>query len=439
MDKDVILAYIRDHEDEAKRRKRLFDYYRGRHDILEREMDDPSKPNNRLCNGFPAMISNAYAGYMHGEPVNYSADDDFMKNLNNTFRYNDEQAENAALGLDLSICGVAVEIHYMDKDAVERFKRVDPVFCIDVRDDSIEDALTALIRYYDLRDVATGKITRRIEVYEADAVTTYDRVGSELTEVNRIENPFGDVPAVVYQNNINRMGDFEGVLTLIDAYDKMQSESLNDQEYFSDAYLALFGLQGTTTEDVAQMKQARVLSLPADADARFLIKQQDGAAVEEEKTRLNNDIHRFSGCPDMTDENFAGNASGVAIKYKILQFEIIAGIKEREFKRGLQRRLELLCNIWRIKNRGDFDWRDVKITFKRSLPQNLLEISQALSNLGTLISDETKRAYLPMDIDEDKEKAQLNAQMQANMSLYPELFEREVRNDGEAVKEVISE
>lgn len=418
MEKEMILAYIREHENEAKRRARMFEYYRGNHDILGRRMEDPSKPNNRLCNGFPQMISNAYAGYMHGEPVIYNADDAMMESLKATFRYNDVQAEDAALGLDLSICGVAVEIHYTDADGNERFRRVDPVQCIDVREDTIESALTALIRYYDVRDVVRNKTTRRIEVYEAAETTVYELEGGTLVEVGREPGVYGDVPAVFYTNNVNRMGDFESVLTLVDAYDKMQSEALNDQEYFSDAYLALFGLQGTTGEDVAAMKQGRVLSLPVDADARFLIKQQDGADAETIKKRLNNDIHRFSGCPDMTDENFAGNASGVAIRYKLLLFEIVAGIKEREFKRGLQRRLELLCNIWKVKNRGSFDWRDYEITFRRALPENLLELSQTISNLGKVVSDETKRAMLPIEIDEEKEKERLAEENRMGMSLF---------------------
>jgi SPP1 family phage portal protein len=184
------------------------------------------------------------------------------------------------------------------------------------------------------------------------------------------------------------------------------------------------------------MKQNRVLLLPQDSDADFLIKQQSDALVENIKIRLNNDIHRFSGCPDMSDQNFAGNASGVAIRYKLLQFENIAGTKEREFKRGLQRRLELLCNIWAVKGRGTFDWRDVQISFKRALPQNLLELSQTLANLGALLSDETKRTLLPIDVDEETERKRIEAQKKAGMSLFgmPDTFE-ELTIDGNAATE----
>lgn len=431
MERDAILAYIRAHEPEAARRMRLYDYYRGRHDILQRKMDDPSKPNNRLCCNYPALIANAYTGYLFGEPVSYTAPDALMESLRDALRYNDIQAEDAMLGLDLAICGVAVELHYMDEDAMERIRRVDPICCVEVRDGTLEDNLTALIRYYDTVDVLTNKLTRHVDVYEADAITHYEQEDAELREVERELHFFGDVPAVVYQNNTDRMGDFEGVITLIDAYDLMQSEALNDQEYFSDAYLVLTDLMGTSDEEITKMKKNRVLLVPEGAGASFLIKQQSDAIPENIKNRLNNDIHRFSGCPDMSDENFAGNASGVAIRYKLLQFENIAGTKEREFKRGLQRRFELLCNLWAVKGRGAFDWRDIEISFKRALPQNLLEIAQTLSALGSLLSDETKRAQLPIDIDEETEKQRIEEQRTANMALYqpPGDFE-ELMDDG---------
>lgn len=432
MEKEVILAHIEAHKGEAERRARLYDYYRGKHDILERKFDDPGKPNNRLCCGFPAMISNAYTGYVFGEPISYtSGNAQLLENTMGTVRYNDEQAENCALGLDLSICGVAVELHYTDADAMERFKRVDPIGCIDVRDDSIEENLTTLIRYYDVTDVLTGKAVRRVEVYEAEENVFYEERNGALVETARVQNVYRDVPAVVYRNNSERMGDFESVITLIDAYDLMQSESLNDQQYFSDAYLVLKNMLGTTDEEIARLKRNRVLLTPEDGDAGFLIKQQSDTIAENVKNRLNNDIHRFSGCPDMTDQNFAGNASGVAIRYKILQFENIASVKEREFKRGLQRRFELLCNIWDVKGRGMFDWRDLQISFRRALPQNLLEVAQTLSELGGVISDETKRAQLPMDIDEEIEKQRILDQRKESMSLYqtPEGYE-ELMDDG---------
>ena len=438
-----IRAYIDADRTELERRRRLYRYYRGENDItlLEKKTDD--KPDNRLAHNYCAYICNSFTGYMYGKPVTYSplvAEDSvesarnegLYEALKDSARYNDEEAENAALGLDCAICGTAVELMYVDVDGIVRYARVNPEGCKEVRDGTLEDNLTALIRYYDRYDLLTKQTTRTIEVYDAQQVTIYRSQGGTDTFGPPEIRPhyFGDVPAIVYKNNLFSIGDAEGVLTLVDAYDVMQSDGVNDQQYFSDAYLAIHGIGELNAEDAKSMRRNRMLLLPEGSTAEWLIKQQSDATPQNIKNALKNDIHKLSGCPDMSDENFAGNASGVAIKYKLLAFENISRIKEREFKRGLQRRLELLCNFWQFQGRGVWDWRGVAIQFHRALPENLLELSQVVSNLSDVVSDETKRGMLPLPVDEDTEKARLEEQYGGS------LFSTRERKTGEPDDEV---
>lgn len=439
-----VKAYIEYDREEHERREKMYRYYRVQNAILDEQKKGDNKPDNRLAHGFANYICNAFTGYMFGKPVTYAplseegetdeAAEALAEAVDECFKYNDEQAENTVLGLDCSICGRAVEILYVDTDAMVRFGRVYPVGCVPVRDGSIENALTALIRYYDRYNVVTKETQRTVEVYEKDAITIYRSIGGALDtfgEPEVTEHFFGDVPAVVYENNTFGTGDAEGVLTLIDAYDRMQSDGLNDQQYFTDAYLALYGV--ADLENAKEMRRNRMLLMPDGTKAEWLIKQQSDTTPQNIKDRLNADIHRFSACPDMTDEKFAGNASGVALSYKLLQFENVAGIKEREFKRGLQRRLELLCNFWQVKGSPKWDWRGLKISFHRALPQNLLELSQVVGNLADVVSDETKRELLPLDIDEATEKQRLAEQYGESMFTARERKTGDI-NDPEAEK-----
>jgi SPP1 family phage portal protein len=74
--------------------------------------------------------------------------------------------------------------------------------------------------------------------------------------------------------------------------------------------------------------------------------------------------------------------------------EQIIAIKERKFKKSLQRRLELMTNVFNLKGKN-WDWRDVNITFSRNMPQNLIEIAQIVSQLKGIVSDETLLAQIP--------------------------------------------
>ena len=115
----------------------------------------------------------------------------------------------------------------------------------------------------------------------------------------------------------------------------------------------------------------------------------------------------------MTDKAFGGNASGVAIKYKTLPMENIVAIKERKFKKGLQRRIELIFNIM-SKTSGTYDWRSIDISFTRNLPTNDTEIASMVSTLSGIVSNETLLAQVPFVEDVDDEQKKVEKEQQSN-------------------------
>ena len=332
-----------------------------------------------------------------GNPVSYSSlDEGAMEELSMIFSYNDEQDENSELAKGASIAGNCYELLYIDENASIRFKVVGAEEVIIINDDSLEDNMLYGIRYYPYYNPIKDIKGYKIDVYDKDKVVHYksDELFSSLDFIGEEPHPFKDVPLVEYKNNEELIGDFEPVKSLIDAYDKMESESLNDYEYFCDAYLALVNMMGTEAEDVMAMKENRVMLLPESADAKFITKETDVQSIETLKERLVEDIHKFSKCPAMTDENFASNASGVAMKFKVMGMENLTAIKERKFKKGLQRRIELIFNILDLYG-TKYDWRSIDITFSRNLPTNDLEIADLVNKLRGLVSNETLLSQLP--------------------------------------------
>lgn len=58
------------------------------------------------------------------------------------------------------------------------------------------------------------------------------------------EHYWNDVPFCEYVNNRERIGDFEGVLSEIDAYNRVQSNTANYFQYNDDAILKVTRLGG---------------------------------------------------------------------------------------------------------------------------------------------------------------------------------------------------
>ena len=80
-------------------------------------------------------------------------------------------------------------------------------------------------------------------------------------------------------------------------------------------------------------------------DARYIYKEYDVNGVEAYKDRISRNIHMFTNTPDMTDENFGGNQSGEAMKYKLFGLEQRTAIKEGLFRKGLRRRYKLIGQL----------------------------------------------------------------------------------------------
>lgn len=378
------------------RYEKLEDYYTAKHKAILSVTKEAGIPNNKIINAYPKYITDVQTGYFMGQPVAYSADDgaeDVLEKLQVVFDYNDEQAENAELAKYASVCGRSFELLYADADGNARFTCVSPTEMFQVLDTSVENNMVCAIRTYAYK-LYDGSVIKYVQCYDKYSTRyfEYDEEGFRL--VDEQPNYFGDTPVVVYENNGDSMGDFEHVLTEIDAYDKQQSNTLNDMEQFSDAYLVFKNLLGTEEEDIIKMRKRKLILLDETGSAEWLIKDVNDTWVENFKTRLQNDIHKFSGTPDLTDENFGSNLSGVSLRYKLLAMEQIRATKERYFKKGLQRRIELLCNFLRITtNIGDYT--KINMRFNNMLPQNLLEASQIVGNLAPYLSKETLLSLLP--------------------------------------------
>lgn len=428
----IIKRIIESNVEELARLNKLERYYLSKTDILQRQMKDINKPNNKIVSPYANYITDVLTGYFMGEPVSYSSlDSTALEGLTHIFDYNDEQDENMELAKNASIYGTAYELLYMDENGDIRFKILDTKECIPVYDDTLEQDLLYLIRYYKGYDIVVDKYYYTIEVIGKESIATYkanENLGS-IEFVEEVKHFFNLVPVAIYKNNDENMGDFEAVISLIDAYDKLASDSLNDFEYFCDAYLALYGFTAEP-EDIQEMKENRVLLMDHDTSAEWLIKNAPDATLENLKNRLDNDIHRFSKTPNLTDENFASNSSGVAIKYKLIGTENLTAIKERKFKKGLQRRIELISNITSLMS-GEFDWRAIDISFSRSLPANDNDASAMIAQLKGLVSEETLLSQLSFVDNVEDELKRVKKQRDEAMAQQQELMAQQGEGEGE--------
>ena len=415
--KELIQDLIDNHLEERTRIIKMKNYYNGINEgIKNRIYNDANKPSNRLYSAYPSYITDNFVGYILGQPISYKSDNEnLLEALNLSFLYNDEGDNNTTLAQEQSICGYAYELLYIDEDGNVRFKCVDTEDTIVVYDNTLEAKELFAIRYV-INEYEEGN-KGLVYVYTKDNTLTYtledNKVGSLIEEE---QNYFIDVPVITYENNRQRIGDFEKVLSLIDAYDFANSDTANDFEYFTNALLVISGVTMDEKDEEGRplnFKENRVINfVDNDGKAEYLIKNINDTALENYKNRLNLDIHKFSNVIDISDKNFGNNLSGIAMKYKLLGMENIASIKESKFRKGLMKRIELLTHFLNLNNTltSDYTYTEISPVFTRNIPSNDIETVNMIKQLYGMISDKTLLSQLPFIEDVQAELEALQEQ-----------------------------
>lgn len=369
-------------------------YDNWQHDILNRAFEDDTKPNNKIVHTYCNYISNTLTSYFMSNGVKYSADDESaVAELNKIFRYNDEQSHNYSLAKEASVFGVAYELVYVDIRGNVRFKKLKATECIPIYDNTLEDELLYLIRFYDSKDILEKEATRIIEIYSRESIARYKGKSNAFQFVDEQPHGFtGYVPVSIYKNNEKQKNDFGMIITLNDAYDMTVSDSVNDMAQFADSYLVLKGLGDVSDDDLRKMKINRTLLLDDESGADFLVKNVNDAYAQNILNRLDSDIHKFSGSLDLTSDITA--LSGIAIKYRLIAMENNAAAKQTEFKKGLLRRIELISQIISVLG-GASVITEIEISFSRNLPTDEMEAAELVNKLRGIVSDETLLSLLP--------------------------------------------
>lgn len=412
-------------DDHAPARAKMLDLYnRYKTDdlpILNREFDDKNKINRKLNNSFDSEIVDTKVGYFIGYPISYQVDkaQQGAEKINATL--SDFILRNSIDDLDsetvkkATICGYAARLLYIDREGLERIMNVNPWEVILVYDRSINEPQFAL-RYYDItiKDGDEEKTTTRVEWYDDQLVTYYlqDDNGDYVIDISEPVNPqphlFDLVPVIVFLNNEEQQGDAEKVLALVDAYDRTISDVNSEIEQFRLAYMAFYGYD-PDEETLAKARQTGAFGMDDKGEGvgiEFITKTMNDTAIENHLNRLEGNIMRFGKSVNMTDESFAGNLSGVAIKYKLMSLENKCITLQLKMTASLRQQFKILATAW-AKKGIPVNYINIYFGFKRNLPVNVSDEADSTGKLKGAVSERTRLSQLSFIDDVEWELAEM--------------------------------
>ena len=359
----------------------------------------------------------SYCGYLATPGhISYRSEQD-IEDIMDILRYNDYQAQDADLLLNALTFGVAAELMYNDNRGQTRFRTINPTQCFGVYDDSLTGDLMHFVRFYPINEWDDSDIYA-VDVYSDFLVKHYTMEGQngKLTFVNEEYHYFSQCPANIFYLP-DEKSIFECIIGLQDAANELLSAEIDDYSAFCDAYLVLEGMDAEP-EDIAVMKENRVLLVPEGGKAYWLTKAANDTQIENILKRIQESIYRIAQCPDFSSESFIGGvSSGIAIRYRLTGMETRAGKIEAEMKKALQRRIEIICGIAALKI-GEEVFRDIQIDFKRNIPEDINSTVQLINALKGTVSDATLLGQLDFITDVNAELEAVQEQKAANMELY---------------------
>ena len=386
-DLEVLGNFIQRHRATVSRYKTLRKMYIGEHSILdETYRADTWKPNNKLVANYAKYIVDTFNGYFMGIPVATSHDTDSVNEYINFIEgYNDIDDNNAELSKLCDIYGHGFEIIFADEEAQIGIKAVDPREGFIIYDNSIRAKTLFGVRYkVNSQNEIEGSIS------DDTQIQYFDNKNGKMKYTEAIPHYFGRVPMVEYLENEERLGAFESVETLINAYNKAISEKANDVDYFADAYMKILGarLDNGTMEEI---KKNRIINMIGPDTRQLIVEfmEKPNADVTQENLieRLENLIFTISMVANINDMNF-GTSSGIALKYKLQSMSNLANTKERKFVKGFSQRYRIIANYPQAKITPE-DVATLHYSFTRNVPNNLAEEAETAIKLQQVVSDET--------------------------------------------------
>lgn len=436
LDAKRVAQFIRHHMTvQLPRLKKLDEYYQARDTAIlgaNNRRSEEGKADHRAVHSFAKYIADFHTAFSVGNPIN-------VKTLKESARFdefnkiNDIDAHNYDMFLDMTRYGRAYEYIYRGKDNIEHVVRLDPQETFVIYDKSVDPQPVMAVRYHLVQNVDSQGAVINKYVCETWTETEHIVYKPSLSDAD-LTVDYSEAqlifPVVEYQNNTFRMGDYENVITLIDLYDASQSDTANYMTDLNDAMLVIKGdidtlfdgsmlMQGVDPNDPAAMKklaedkldmlkemrQANMLLLKSgttisgaqtNVDAEYIHKEYDVNGAEAYKKRVAADIHKFSHTPDLTDEKFSGNSSGVAMKYKLLGTFELASTKRRQFTHGLYRRYALIGELeTKLHDKWELDAGELDFTYRDNLPTDDVTTIKELVDAGAQLPQKYLYQLLP--------------------------------------------
>lgn len=404
----------------------LYDYYKGKQPILERIKEVRPEICNKVVVNLAYDIVDFKVSYLLGTPFSYVALNDKNKPVEILNRYMDQVGKD---GLDKEliewnhICGTAYRyVQANDPKIVGEGDAPFDLFTLDPRTTFViysstfkKTRLAAVT--YTISD--TDGQVKNFVVYTKNQIFTFgvERLGEDKEEkllgFSTTPNRLGDIPIFEYPANNARLGAFETVLPLLDAYNRITSNDVDGIEQTIQSFLKFINCD-LDADALANLREYGAIKLksvdgqPADVDTVKTDYSYDGANIT--KTDIYRNILMICGMPITGNgKSISANNGAVIVQNGWSQAESKAKASETMFKASERLMLDLVLKICKTSGKDKIEIRasDVECKSSRTNYENVQVKAQVLCEMLNTPQVHPKLAFESCGLFSDPENAYL--------------------------------
>lgn len=432
---DVLKDAMNDHLENRKRIEYLWDYYRGKQPILEREKAVRPEICNRIVENRANEIVSFKVGYLCGEPIQLvgrNADAKVSKaiaELNEMMFAENKATQDKKLVEWQMICGTAYRL-VLPKKRKDEDDSPFELFTLDPR-----DTFVVYSTEIDSKPVFAVKYSTdtkgTVNTYSIYTHNYYWKIKDREIIEDR-PHALGMIPIIEYPSNTARLGAFEPVLDLLDTLNNITSNRMDGIEQFVQAFMKFINCDITKDEYEEFLKLGAIKVKSADgtnADVDMVSNELNQTQTQIAKQDVYNAILEITGMPNRNGgSSTSDTGAAVILRDGWSAAETRAKDSELMFKEAEQHALRLILRILKdssgvSEELSNLKLKDISMKFTRRNYENIQSKAQVLDTLLKNNKIHPRLAFTSCGMFPDSEDAYL-----ASMEYYKEEMEKQNQN-----------
>lgn len=385
---DVLSKAIPIHSANVTQMNYLYDYYRGKHDIIYRsDKTIRSDIDYRIPENRCKEIVDFKEGYAIGDPIQYNdrtgQNQDAINELNDIMDYEGRNHVDEMTVEGNMIAGTAYKIA-LPREAQEGISNIE-IGYLDPK--QTFKVYSSGFRHQGLCSVWFYTDSENNTYYLVYTPKKYYKVLNAEEIVEEADNGIGMIPVVEYPCNNSRMGVFENIIGLQDALNLLDSDRVNAVAQFVQSLIVATNCNfedGVTASDIMQSGIVRLTSADGiHQDIKVLTQELNQSQTQTLKDDIYNAILTICAMPNRNGGSSTSD-TGIAVVYRDgwsaaetwqKKYEVVYKRAEREF-------LSVCCAIFDKVGGPKLNPSDIEVKFTRKNYENIYQKAQVFDLLS---------------------------------------------------------